>query len=159
HVLRFVHHCSFRELHSDADQRSARRHLPHNEAQWYYPTDGVGPSPRAAVAHTCQARCRTAVPRLLSIRYRQRPSAPRGAVSLAALPGWSCSPGGPVPSIDQSTTIGAMAPGTNTWCAVASSGRPRLRSRSSLAAISVRWVTVRPSFAMSTASGSYKVII
>src|SRR5262249_23986643 len=116
-------------------------------------------SPRAAVAHTCQAGCRTAVPRLLSIRYRQRPSSPRRAISLAAPPKCTCLPSGPVPSIDQSTTIWAISPATNTWRALASSGRPRLRSRSSSAAISVRSVTVRPSFAISTASGSYKVII
>src|SRR5262245_52701691 len=42
--------------------------------------------------------------------------------------------------------------------ALASSGRPRLRSRSSSAAISARSVTVRPSSAMSTAP-SYKVTL
>src|SRR5215470_11306081 len=122
-------------------------------------TDGsVDFRPRAAVAHTCQAACRTAVPRRLSIRYRQRPSAPRRATSLAVPSTCTCLPSGPVPSIDQSTTIWAISPFTNTWRALASSGRPRLRSRSSSAAISARSVTVRPSSAMTTAP-SYKVSI
>src|SRR5215467_4363436 len=103
-------------------------------------------------------RCRIAVPRRLSIRYRQRPSVPRRATSLAVPSTCTCLPSGPVPSIDQSTTIWAISPLTNTWRALASNGRPRLRSRSSSAEISARSVTVRPSSAMSTAP-SYKVSI
>src|SRR5262249_53315859 len=118
----------------------------------------VAPAPTAAVAHICQAGCRTAVPRRLSIRYRQSPSAPRRATSLAVPSTCTCLPSGPVPSIDQSTTIWAISPLTNTWRALASSGRPRLRSRLSSVAISARSVTVRPSSAMSTAP-SYKVSI
>src|SRR6516164_4703522 len=115
--------------------------------------------PRAAVAHICQACCRTAVPWLLSIMYRQSPSAPRRRISLAEPPRCTCLPSGPVPSIDQSSTIWAISPATNTWRALASSGRPSLRSRSSSAAISVCSVMVRPSFAMNTASGAYRPII
>src|SRR6516165_11833096 len=91
--------------------------------------------------------------------YRQSPSAPRRTISLAEPPRCTCSPSGPVPSIDQSSTIWAISPATNTWRALAFSGRPRLISRSNRAAISVRSVMVRPSFAITTASGSYKPII
>src|SRR3954452_9873443 len=61
--------------------------------------------------------------------------------------------------MDQSTTIWAVSPPTNTWRTLAFSGRPRLISRWNWAAISVRSVMVRPSFAMNTASGAYKGII
>src|SRR3954470_3107049 len=61
--------------------------------------------------------------------------------------------------IDQSTTIWAVSPPTNTWRTLAFSGRPRFISRWNWAAISVRSVMVRPSFATNTASGAYKAII
>ena len=66
------------------------------------------------MADTCQAGCRTAVPRALSIRYRQRPSAPRRTMSLAEPSRCTCSPSGPVPSIDQSSMIWTISPATNT---------------------------------------------
>src|SRR5262245_13383121 len=44
------------------------------------------------------------------MRYRQGPSAPRRATSLAVPSTCTCLPSGPVPSIDQSTTIGAISP-------------------------------------------------
>src|SRR5215831_4345753 len=91
--------------------------------------------------------------------YRQNPSAPRRTISLAEPPRCTGSPSGPLPSIDQSTTIWAVSPPTNTWRTLAFSGRPRLISRWNWAAISVRSVMVRPSFAMTTASGAYKAII
>src|SRR6185295_15023889 len=56
-------------------------------------------------------------------------------------------------------TIWAVSSATNTWRTLAFSGRPRLISRWNWAAISVRSVIVRPSFAMNTASGAYKAII
>src|SRR5215475_16118184 len=91
--------------------------------------------------------------------YRQSPSGPRRTISLAEPPRCTFSPSGPFPSIDQSTTIWAVSPPTNTWRTLAFSGRPRLISRWNWAAISVRSVMVRPSFAMTTASGAYKAII
>src|SRR5262249_20583494 len=91
--------------------------------------------------------------------YRQNPSAPRRTISLAEPPRCTGSPSGPLPSIDQSTTIWAVSSPTNTWRTLAFSGRSRLISRWNWAAISVRSVMVRPSLAMKTASGAYKAII
>src|SRR5690349_12632490 len=91
--------------------------------------------------------------------YRQNPSAPRRTISLAEPPRCTGLPSGPLPSIDQSTTIWAVSSPTNTWRTLAFNGRPRLISRWNWAAISVRSVIVRPSFAMNTASGAYKAII
>src|SRR5215472_7264710 len=91
--------------------------------------------------------------------YRQNPSAPRRTISLAEPPRCTGSPLGPLPSIDQSTTIWAVSSLTKTWRTLAFSGRPKLISRWNWAAISVRSVMVRPSFAMTTASGAYKAII
>src|SRR5690349_11022583 len=90
--------------------------------------------------------------------YRQNPSAPRRTISLAEPPRCTGLPSGPLPSIDQSTTIWAVSLPTNTWRTLAFSGRPRLISRWNRAAISVRSVIARPSFAMNTASGAYKAI-
>src|SRR6185437_1534133 len=86
----------------------------------------AGPSPGAAVAQACQAGCRTAVPWLLSIRYRQIPSAPRRRTSLAEPWKCTCLPSGPVPSIAQSRMTRAMLSLVNTWRALTFSGRPRL---------------------------------
>src|SRR5215470_7366532 len=91
--------------------------------------------------------------------YRQNPSAPRRTISLAEPPRCTGSPSGPLPSIDQSTTIWAVSSPTNTWRTLAFSGRPRRISCWNWAAISVRSVMVRPSFVMNTASGAYKAII
>src|SRR6516165_586880 len=91
--------------------------------------------------------------------YRQNPSAPRRTISLAEPPRCTGSPSGPLPSIDQSTTIWAVSSPTNTWRSLAFNGRPRLISCWNWAAISVRSVMVRPSFVMNTASGAYKAII
>src|SRR6201987_4773696 len=91
--------------------------------------------------------------------YRQNPSAPRRTTSLAGPPRRTSLPSGPLPSIDQSTTIWAVSSPTNTWRTLAFSGRPKLISRWNWAAISLRSVMVRPSFATTTASGAYKAII
>src|SRR5215469_12157871 len=91
--------------------------------------------------------------------YRQNPSAPRRTISLAEPPRCTGSPSGPLPSIDQSTTIWAVSSPTNTWRTLAFNGRPRLISRWNWAAISLRSVMVRPFFAMNTASVAYKSII
>src|SRR5262249_54012289 len=91
--------------------------------------------------------------------YRQKPSAPRRMMSLAVPCMCTILPSGPVPSIDQSSTIWAVSPPTNTWRTFAFSGRPSLISRASMAVNSARSVMVRPSFATNTASGAYKAII
>src|SRR5438034_3520670 len=91
--------------------------------------------------------------------YRQNPSAPRRMMSLAVPCMCTTLPSGPVPSIDQSTTIWAVSPPTNTWRTFAFSGRLSLISCSSMAVNSARSVMVRPSFATNTASGAYKAII
>src|SRR5262249_3392290 len=91
--------------------------------------------------------------------YRQNPSAPRRMMSLAVPCMCTILPSGPVPSIDQSSTIWAVSPPTNTWRTFAFSGRPSLMSCSSMAVNSARSVMVRPSFATNTASGAYKAII
>src|SRR5689334_8194402 len=91
--------------------------------------------------------------------YRQNPSAPRRTISLAEPRRCTGLPSGPLPSIDQSTTIWAVSSPTNTWRTLAFSGRPRLISRWNWPASSVRSVLFRPSFALHTASGAYEAIL
>src|SRR5215475_12257680 len=91
--------------------------------------------------------------------YRQNPSAPRRMMSLAVPCMCTILPSGPAQSIDQSSTIWAVSPPTNTWSTFAFSGRRSLISCSSMAVNSARSVMVRPSFATNTASGAYKAII
>src|SRR5262249_5171357 len=91
--------------------------------------------------------------------YRQNPSAPRRMMSLAVPCMCTILPSGPVPSIDQSSTIWAVSPPTNTWRTFAFSGRPSLISCSSMAVNSARSVMGRPSFATNTASRADKAIL
>ena len=68
---------------------------------------------------------RRAVPQGLSITYRQVPSLPRRATSVA-VPRMSVrSPSAVVPEIDQSTMSRAMSSATYTWRGCTASGRPR----------------------------------
>lgn len=86
--------------------------------------------------------------------YRQVPSLPRRATSVA-VPRMSVrSPSAVVPEIDQSTMSRAMSSATYTWRGRTSSGRPRDWNEA-FAAIRAVPETARPGWATKRAPDSY----